>query len=57
MLYVRKYKKDAFDENFNDCKIEYMIQLINDLLDDLPDVFWDYMNRPENRDLKLSINE
>ena len=56
MLYIRKYKKDPFDEKYNDGTVEYLIQLMDDLLDNLPGVFWNYINRSENRELKQEVN-
>ena len=57
LLYVRKYKKAEFDKNYQDSTVEYLIQLMDNLLDDLPDVFWEYLNRSENKDLKQLVND
>ena len=57
MLYIRKYKKEPFDGHEDLGKVGYTIQLLDDLLDDLPGVFWEYINRPETAQLKKEVNE
>lgn len=57
ILYVRKYDKDKFDVGFKDSTVEYLIQLLDNLLDDLPDVFWIYINGSDNNELKSQVNE
>ena len=56
ILYVRKYKKDVFDNGFNDTVVDYMIQLLDELLDDLPDVFYYYVRDVETK-LKAELDE
>ena len=57
ILYVRKYKKETFDEGFAESKVVYLIDLMDRLLDDLPDVFWNYINLSTKNSLKYEINE
>lgn len=57
ILYVRKYKKETFDEGFTESKVAYLIDLMDRLLDNLPDVFWNYINISTKKSLKEEINE
>ncbi|KAK8889188.1 hypothetical protein M9Y10_033933 [Tritrichomonas musculus] len=57
ILYVLKYKKETFDEEFAESKVVYLIDLMDRLLDNLPDVFWDYINSSTKNSWKYEINE
>lgn len=55
-LYVRKYRKAAFDDKKDDGYVEYMIQLMYDITNNLHEVFWIYLKRADNTELKSTIN-
>ena len=56
-LYVRKYKKDEFEDNKDHGRSEYALRLMDEIADDLPDDFWWFIEKKENKELHQIINE
>ena len=56
MLYIRKYKKDEFEDRDEAGLVDYVIDLMDERLDNLPGVFWAFLRREENSALKAVMN-